>query len=263
MAATRLHAGHVSLARSAAHLARNGFSIQVFCPERSHASAVLLESAIRESFSDAACAIVVTDEAQRTFGATALAATTMAEIARVFGAESASRPAFVLDIAQMLSFFLHSTDTVAPASLALIDRNQLTHVALTIRVAHRLQLRVPGLLVRALVPSLAGTGRASIRHVDDTLFLADDADTIAAKLQRAMTGGRATLALHRSLGGEPQRCPVFSTALAAGVVGLEETERRCISGDLACRNCKVDLASSIMRRWTEIREYAKVCSSLS
>ena len=59
------------------------------------------------------------------------------------------------------------------------------------------------------MPSLKGDFKMSKSQPESMLSLPESLDEIKHKIMRAKTGGRKTLAEHRRLGGEPDKCMVF------------------------------------------------------
>ena len=58
-------------------------------------------------------------------------------------------------------------------------------------------------------PSLRGDFKMSKSRPESCIELPETMDSIKKKLMKAKTGGRKTLAEHRRLGGEPEKCMVF------------------------------------------------------
>jgi len=93
-------------------------------------------------------------------------------------------------------------------------------------------------------------GKMSSSKPESYIALTDDPDVAAAKLMRALTGGRPTAAEQRRLGGEPEKCPVYEMLSYHLVPDDEELKRiylRCRGGEMLCGECKREAAERLRR----------------
>jgi tryptophanyl-tRNA synthetase len=97
---------------------------------------------------------------------------------------------------------------------------------------------------------------------ETALFTTDDPEIIDKKVSSAFTGGQATVALQRKLGGNATGCPVFWYLRYFFDTERQSDERllKCKSGNLLCGECKSDLAKdskSFIVDFKKRRESAK------
>ena len=97
---------------------------------------------------------------------------------------------------------------------------------------------------------------------ETALFTTDEPEVVEKKVSTAFTGGQATVALQRKLGGNPAGCPVFWYLRYFFDTERQSDERllKCRSGNLLCGECKSDLAlqsKSFIVDFRKRRESAK------
>ncbi len=85
------------------------------------------------------------------------------------------------------------------------------------------------------------------------LFYRDDPAVIRRKVMTAVTGGRATVAEHRRLGGnpDPRVCSVSSLMALQAVPAPDEyaaIQQACRSGQLLCKDCKARTADRLVEQ---------------
>jgi len=241
-AGSQIHLGHVSLARTAAELARNR-RVLMFDANREWAPTVDTFLKMLSHFADRPISILVeqTDGTSREFERAAMSSIRLGRLRRVYGWDDATPGAVLTDFMTMVSFFLFDPDQSRSHDLALVDALQAPHSAWLAEVARSTGTLPPTLLYRRLFPSLRRAGeRASVHDPSSVVFVDDDDETIARKFTRSLTGGRATVSEQRQRGGDPTRCPAFATIeLLCTPPTANAALSACVSGETTCRECKL------------------------
>jgi tryptophanyl-tRNA synthetase len=129
-------------------------------------------------------------------------------------------------------------------------------------VAERLGYYKPAQIHSKFLPGLGISGKMSSSKPETALFTTDDPEIVEKKVSSAFTGGQATVALQRKLGGNPAGCPVFWYLRYFFDTERQSDERllKCRSGNLLCGECKSDLAKqskSFILEFKKRRERAK------
>src|SRR5919202_3723492 len=129
-------------------------------------------------------------------------------------------------------------------------------------VAERLGYYKPAQIHSKFLPGLGISGKMSSSKPETALFTTDDPEIVEKKVSSAFTGGQATVALQRKLGGNPAGCPVFWYLRYFFDTERQSDERllKCRSGNLLCGECKSDLAlqsKSFIGEFKKHRESAK------
>ena len=129
-------------------------------------------------------------------------------------------------------------------------------------VAERLGYYKPAQIHSKFLPGLGVSGKMSSSKPETALFTTDDPEIVEKKVSSAFTGGQATVALQRKLGGNPAGCPVFWYLRYFFDTERQSDERllKCRSGNLLCGECKSDLArqsKSFIIEFKKRRENAK------
>ncbi len=113
----------------------------------------------------------------------------------------------------------------------------------------------PSSTYHRFIPGLQG-GKMSSSIPESTIGFFEPEESVKKKLMAAYTGGRATLAEQRKLGGEPERCPLFLLDLfhmAEDDAMLDEIRRRCTSGEMTCGQCKKETVDRVLEYLAEFR----------
>ena len=129
-------------------------------------------------------------------------------------------------------------------------------------VAERIGYYKPAQIHSKFLPGLGISGKMSSSKPETALFTTDDPEIVEKKVSTAFTGGQATVALQRKLGGNPAGCPVFWYLRYFFDTERQSDERllKCRSGNLLCGECKSDLAlqsKSFIVEFRKRRESAK------
>jgi tryptophanyl-tRNA synthetase len=114
----------------------------------------------------------------------------------------------------------------------------------------------PSSTYHRFIPGLQG-GKMSSSIPESIISFTEPEEMVRKKVMAALTGGRATLAEQKRMGGEPERCPLYLLNLFHMVFEdreLEEIRRRCITGELQCGTCKKETADRVMTFLREFRE---------
>ncbi len=114
------------------------------------------------------------------------------------------------------------------------------------------------------IPGLQG-GKMSSSIPESTITFTEPDEVVRKKVMAALTGGRATLAEQKDLGGEPARCPLFLLNLFHMVEAdaeLDEIRRRCMAGEMMCGQCKKETAERVLAFLREFRERMEASAHL-
>ena len=149
------------------------------------------------------------------------------------------------------------TPVLIPAAI-----DQDPYWRMTRDVAERLGYHKPAQIHSKFLPGLGISGKMSSSRPETALFTTDDPEIIDKKVSSAFTGGQATVALQRKLGGNATGCPVFWYLRYFFDTERQSDERllKCKSGNLLCGECKGDLAKdskSFIVDFKKRRESAK------
>jgi tryptophanyl-tRNA synthetase len=143
------------------------------------------------------------------------------------------------------------TPVLIPAA---IDQDPYWRV--TRDVAERMGYYKPAQIHSKFLPGLGMVGKMSSSKPETALFTIDDPEVIDRKVSAAFTGGQATVALQRQLGGNALGCPVFWYLRYLFDTERQSDERllKCRSGNLLCGECKSDLSKESQNFLGEFRK---------
>jgi tryptophanyl-tRNA synthetase len=149
------------------------------------------------------------------------------------------------------------TPVLIPAA---IDQDPYWRV--TRDVAERMGYYKPAQIHSKFLPGLGMAGKMSSSKPETALFTIDEPEVIDKKASAAFTGGQATVALQRQLGGNALGCPVFWYLRYLFDTERQSDERllKCTSGNLLCGECKSDLSKesqNFLGEFKKRREKAK------
>ena len=149
------------------------------------------------------------------------------------------------------------TPVLIPAA---IDQDPYWRV--TRDVAERMGYYKPAQIHSKFLPGLGMVGKMSSSKPETALFTIDEPEVIDKKAFAAFTGGQATVALQRQLGGNALGCPVFWYLRYLFDTERQSDERllKCTSGNLLCGECKSDLSKesqNFLGEFKKRREKAK------
>jgi len=122
----------------------------------------------------------------------------------------------------------------------------------------------PSSTYHRFIPGLQG-GKMSSSIPESTITFSEPDEVVRKKVMNAFTGGRATLAEQKELGGEPDRCPVFLLNLFHMVEDDSELagiHRRCRGGELMCGQCKRETADRVLAFIRDFREKMEAAAHL-
>jgi tryptophanyl-tRNA synthetase len=150
-----------------------------------------------------------------------------------------------------------ATPVLIPAAI-----DQDPYWRMTRDVAERMGYYKPAQIHSKFIPSLGLLGKMSSSKPQTALLTSDEPEIIEKKVSTAFTGGQATVALQRQLGGNAIGCPVFWYLRYFFDTEKQSDERllKCKSGNLLCGECKSDLAKeskSFIIDFKKRREKAK------
>ena len=143
------------------------------------------------------------------------------------------------------------TPVLIPAA---IDQDPYWRV--TRDVAERMGYYKPAQIHSKFLPGLGMVGKMSSSKPETALFTIDDPEVIDKKVSAAFTGGQATVALQRQLGGNALGCPVFWYLRYLFDTERQSDERllKCKSGNLLCGECKSDLSKESQNFLVEFKK---------
>jgi len=143
------------------------------------------------------------------------------------------------------------TPVLIPAA---IDQDPYWRV--TRDVAERMGYYKPAQIHSKFLPALGMVGKMSSSKPETALFTIDDPEVIDKKVSAAFTGGQATVALQRQLGGNALGCPVFWYLRYLFDTERQSDERllKCKSGNLLCGECKSDLSKESQNFLVEFKK---------
>src|SRR5437667_7959439 len=143
------------------------------------------------------------------------------------------------------------TPVLIPAA---IDQDPYWRV--TRDVAERMGYYKPAQIHSKFLPGLGMVGKMSSSKPETALFTIDDPELIDKKVSAAFTGGQATVALQRQLGGNALGCPVFWYLRYLFDTERQSDERllKCKSGNLLCGECKSDLSKESQNFLVELKK---------
>lgn len=129
-----------------------------------------------------------------------------------------------------------------------VGEDQAPHVEITREIARKFNtlygevFPVPKTKL-AVIPRLPGLdGTKMSKSMNNTILVADDADTIQKKVMRAITDPQK---IRRNDSGHPKVCNVFTYHKQFNPDAIPEIEENCKSGALGCVDCKKNCAKAI------------------
>jgi len=153
---------------------------------------------------------------------------------------------YLASIVQVADILLPQTEefngprpTVVPVGA---DQDPSIRLARDLSVRFHGQLRFvkPSALIFKLTRSLSQS-KMSKSKSETCLFLSEDPRTAKNKIANSMTGGQPTTREQRSLGGNPNGCPVYETMTyipKTTTQDLAALRDQCRSGRMLCGECK-------------------------
>ena len=146
---------------------------------------------------------------------------------------------------------------IVQGTLVPVGEDQVSHLEISREIVRRFNRLYGEVLVepQALLsdwPTIPGSdGRKMSKSLDNTIDLADDADTIRAKTRAFLTDPQK---LRKGDPGRPEICPVFALHRKFSPDILDWTDAHCRTGELGCVDCKANLADRIIEQLQPFRE---------
>ena len=150
---------------------------------------------------------------------------------------------------QAVPCFIHAklTGENVPALIpAAIDQDPFWRI--TRDIAPKLGYYKPAQIHCRFLPGLGRGGKMSASEPETSIFTIDPPDVVKGKIWNAFTGGRATVAEQRKLGGDPNMCTIlqyFAYLFEEDDKKLAERERKCKAGEILCGECKTELTERV------------------
>jgi len=143
------------------------------------------------------------------------------------------------------------------ANLVPVGEDQVPHVELTREIARKFNSHygevfpIPDVRLTkfARVPGL--DGRRMSKSLDNTIYLADSPEEIAAKVRTAYTDPKK---IHKNDPGNPDGCVVFAYHRAFNADNAPEIDADCRAGRLGCVANKKNLSAILAEQLRPIRE---------
>jgi tryptophanyl-tRNA synthetase len=147
--------------------------------------------------------------------------------------------------------------SIVRGELVPVGEDQVSHLEISREIVRRFNRLFGELLVEPqpllsdfpLVPG--SDGRKMSKSLDNAIGLADEPDTIRAKVRSFITDPQKV-----RLGdpGRPEICPVFALHTRFSHDIVDWTRDHCRSGELGCVDCKTNLADRVIEELRPIRE---------
>jgi tryptophanyl-tRNA synthetase len=115
-------------------------------------------------------------------------------------------------------------------------------------IAPKLGYYKPAQIHCRFLPGLGTGGKMSASEPETSIFTIDLPDVVKRKIWNAFTGGRATVAEQRKLGGDSNICTIFqyfAYLFEEDDKKLAERERKCRAGEILCGECKTELTERV------------------
>ncbi len=147
--------------------------------------------------------------------------------------------------------------SIVRGELVPVGEDQVSHLEISREIVRRFNRLFGEVLVEPqpllsdfpLVPG--SDGRKMSKSLDNGIGLADDPDTIRAKVRSFITDPQKV-----RLGdpGRPEICPIFALHTRFSPDIVDWTRDHCRSGELGCVDCKTNLADRLIEELRPIRE---------
>jgi len=150
---------------------------------------------------------------------------------------------------QAVPCFIHAklTGENVPVLIpAAIDQDPYWRI--TRDIAPKLGYYKPAQIHCRFLPGLGRGGKMSASEPETSIFTIDPPDVVKGKIWNAFTGGRATVAEQRKLGGDANICTIFqyfAYLFEEDDKKLAERKRKCKAGEILCGECKTKLTEKI------------------
>jgi tryptophanyl-tRNA synthetase len=150
---------------------------------------------------------------------------------------------------QAVPCFIHAklTGENVPVLIpAAIDQDPFWRI--TRDIAPKLGYYKPAQIHCRFLPGLGRGGKMSASEPETSIFTIDPPDVVKGKIWNAFTGGRATVAEQRKLGGDANICTIFqyfAYLFEEDDKKLAERERKCKTGEILCGECKNELTERV------------------
>jgi len=150
---------------------------------------------------------------------------------------------------QAVPCFIHAklTGENVPALIpAAIDQDPYWRI--TRDIAPKLGYYKPAQIHCRFLPGLGKGGKMSASEPETSIFTTDSPEVVKRKIWNAFTGGRATVKEQRKLGGNPAVCTIFqyfAYLFEEDDEKLAERERKCMTGEILCGECKNELTERV------------------
>jgi tryptophanyl-tRNA synthetase len=147
--------------------------------------------------------------------------------------------------------------TIVRGELVPVGEDQVSHLEISREIVRRFNRFFGDVLVEPQpllsdMPLVPGSdGRKMSKSFDNAIGIADDPDTIRAKVRTFITDPQKV-----RLGdpGRPEICPIFALHTRFSHDIVDWTRDNCRSGALGCVDCKTNLADRLIEELRPIRE---------
>jgi len=146
---------------------------------------------------------------------------------------------------------------IVRGELVPVGEDQVSHLEISREIVRRFNRLFGDVLVEPqpllsdfpLVPG--SDGRKMSKSLDNAIGLADEPDTIRAKVRSFITD---PLKVRLGDPGRPEICPIFALHTRFSQDIVDWTREHCRSGELGCVDCKTNLADRLIEQLRPIRE---------
>jgi len=141
--------------------------------------------------------------------------------------------------------------------------DQDPHFRLTRDVVDKLGYYKPASIHCVFLPGLQKGGKMSASIKESAIFTKDTPQEVKKKVNKAFTGGRATVAEQRKQGGNPEICSVHKYFYCLFMWDEKEYQKNyedCKAGNILCGDCKkllIDRINEFLKHHQQKREEAK------
>ena len=189
---------------------------------------------------------------------------TLNEFRAIYGSAD---PARIFSALTQVGDILYPQLTLKMPGIIPVGIDQDPHIRLARDVVARTKAKrgfiPPSSIYHEFTQALDGSIKMSKSKPESCIELPEDIASVTKKLKNAKTGGRTTVEEQRKLGGEADKCVVYSLYkqhLMENDDDLKQRYKDCVTGQIMCGECKQDCVrrmTSFMDDFAKKTEAAK------
>ncbi len=179
---------------------------------------------------------------------------TLSTVKSAFGFSEQNNIGSTFYPAMQAAHILYPTVKYGLPSLVTVGIDQDVFIKVTRDVAGAFKLPKPAALLSRFMKDLGGGTKMSASKAETTIYTTDSDAEIKAKIMRAFTGGRETVAEQRKLGANPDVCSVYeylTLFFLNNDFEVENLRQECKTGKILCGECKERLVCHIQKFLTD------------